>query len=205
MDCKQFREVLDLYVDGELSAAAAAAAAIHLDRCSSCKQAERQLLRLRANIKAAVARHQLPAGLQRDLEARFSTVKRSFALPAVLLAAFVLMAAFALPIPTVRGAAANLVEQVAFRLDTPRTLVLEGRLICRDCELQRMYGAMAACARKGHHGALETSDGKIWNLMENDRSDALIHNDALRGRKVRIRGKIYRRAGCLEVESYEVL
>ena len=78
-------------------------------------------------------------------------------------------------------------------------------MVCRDCELHDLYGATSMCHLKGHRGALKTADGKIWNLMEGERAEQLIHNALSLGKKVRIRGRLYRRAGCVEVESYEVL
>lgn len=39
MDCKQVREVLDLYVNGELSASAAAATSLHLAACEKASSA----------------------------------------------------------------------------------------------------------------------------------------------------------------------
>ncbi len=46
-DCKQMREVLDLYVDGELSPEATGVARLHINDCAACRPAERKLLLLR--------------------------------------------------------------------------------------------------------------------------------------------------------------
>lgn len=63
MDCKEFREILDLYVDQELSPDALGAAHIHLNECHSCRKVERQLLRLRVALKLTVSQHQPPPDL----------------------------------------------------------------------------------------------------------------------------------------------
>ena len=63
MDCKEFRESLDLYVDGELSADAMAAASVHLNECPACHRAKEELLRLRLALKSVVAQHQPPPNL----------------------------------------------------------------------------------------------------------------------------------------------
>jgi len=63
MDCKEFREVLDLYVDQELSFDASTAARIHLNECSTCRRAERELIRLRRALKLVVSQHQPSADL----------------------------------------------------------------------------------------------------------------------------------------------
>lgn len=74
MDCKEFREQLDAYVDGELRTAAASEAREHLKGCAPCSKAEAGLLRLRRSLKRAVERHQPPPELQgevlRSLRAR---------------------------------------------------------------------------------------------------------------------------------------
>lgn len=70
MDCKEFREVLDLYADEELSPDAMTAARLHLAGCASCRAAERELLRLRRALKLAVSKHQPPpelVGAVRDI------------------------------------------------------------------------------------------------------------------------------------------
>lgn len=201
MDCKQFREVLDLHVDGELSPEASASAQLHLSECPSCRRVEQQVLRMRSAVKAAVQCYDLPPALQRRIYAphRFQ-YRRLLATTAIagVLSLAVLIGA----LPGIRSRAANLLETAAFHLDGPRTVEIEGRVICRDCELKRMYNANVIVSSEGH-GALETADGKIWNFMENRTAAPLIQDKNLMGKTVRIRGKIYRRAGCVEVESYE--
>jgi hypothetical protein len=112
------------------------------------------------------------------------------------------MALFA---PEIRAAIANELEVAAFHLDDSRDTVMEGRLLCRDCLLKEEYGYHAMCPTRGHHGSLQTKDGKIWNILDGDASEDLIHNSALLGRSVRIHGRCFRRASSIEVDSYEIL
>ena len=78
MDCKEFRERLDLYVDGELSAAEAAEAGEHLKGCASCARAEAGLRRLKASLKRVVRRHQPPDVLESNvLRSRRAGVRRA--------------------------------------------------------------------------------------------------------------------------------
>jgi anti-sigma factor RsiW len=63
MDCKDFREALDLYVDGELAAEANSAAQLHEQECASCRKTAVALLRLRRQMKSVVAQHQPPPEL----------------------------------------------------------------------------------------------------------------------------------------------
>jgi anti-sigma factor RsiW len=60
MDCKEFREVLDLYIDGELAPERMTAARAHLSECAACERAEKELLRLRRALKLAVSQHEPP-------------------------------------------------------------------------------------------------------------------------------------------------
>jgi len=204
-DCKQMREVLDLYVDGELSPDATAAARLHLNDCTACRHAERELLLLREGVKSAVAQYRPPDHLAHWVHTRFRVSRRRRLVAALTVAAIlVLTMAGAMTLPSARGFVASAMEQFAFRLDTPRTVEIQGRIVCRECELKREYGSDVMVASQGH-GALETADGKIWNFMESKVSGPLLNDDSLQGKVIRLRGKIYRRAGCVEVESYEIV
>src|SRR5258708_5558850 len=53
MDCKKLREVLDAYVDRELSADAMAQADAHIAECGACRRAVEGLCRLREAVRVA--------------------------------------------------------------------------------------------------------------------------------------------------------
>lgn len=204
MDCKDFREAMDLYLDGELAEEAAAAADLHLAECERCRMACERLRALRTRLQEAVRVTPVPATLEARIRAQLFPRWRTgwAAALALLLLAALLWAGLS---PAARGYAAGAMESVAFRLDPPRLVELEGQLICRDCELKALYGAGTMCLLKGHRAALKTPDGKIWNLMEGEHTELLLHEASLRGRSLHIRGRLYRRAGCVEVQSYRVL
>jgi predicted anti-sigma-YlaC factor YlaD len=69
MDCKEFRESLDLYADGELAPEAEATARVHLHECAACRRAEAELLRLRRALKRTVAQQEPPPELVRRVAA----------------------------------------------------------------------------------------------------------------------------------------
>ncbi len=206
MDCKNLREVLDLYVDGELSPEATVQAEAHLAECHACRRAANRLQELRQAVKVAVSQYQpAPKLVDRVWKSTLSPWHRR---PAWILAATtaaLLIVALAVSAPQLRGTVANTLEAAAFRLDDSRSVVMEGLLLCRDCQLKKEYGYRAMCPLKGHHGTLQTKDGKIWNILDGDASEDLIHNSALLGRTVRIHGRCFRRASSIEVDSYEVL
>lgn len=206
MDCKNLREILDLYVDGELSPEATVLAEAHLAECHGCRRAADRLQGTRQAIKAAVSQYQpTPQLANRVRKSTLSPWYRrpAWALPVTTTA--LLIAALVVSASQLRGAVANTLEAAAFHLDDSRLVVMEGTLLCRDCQLKKEYGYRAMCPLKGHHGTLQTKDGKIWNILDGDASEDLIHNSALLGRTVRIHGRCFRRASSIEVDSYEVL
>ena len=69
MDCAQFREYLDGYLDHELDAVTAGALERHLQSCSSCKRA----YEARSSLRAAVGRHATYYTAAGDLARRVRT------------------------------------------------------------------------------------------------------------------------------------
>lgn len=204
MDCKELREVLDLYVDTELSAEAAATAELHLDECGSCRLAAEELLRLRRAVKEAVNQHEPPPELVERVRRSLVSRRRRVGVLVVAALALALLLLILGSTPSLRPALASGMEQIAFHLDEPQSVVLEGVVVCRECELYSLYGGPKERDLEGHQGALKTAGGKIWNFMEGEKASVLIHDESLIGKPVRVRARVYRRAGCVEVESYEI-
>jgi hypothetical protein len=205
MDCKNIREILDLYVDGELSPEANARAEAHLAECVACRNTVARLERLRQAVKTAVGQYRPTAQLVDQVRQSTISWRRRPTTWVPVVATALLIAVMALFAPEIRAAIANELEVAAFHLDDSRDTVMEGRLLCRDCLLKEEYGYHAMCPTRGHHGSLQTKDGKIWNILDGDASEDLIHNSALLGRSVRIHGRCFRRASSIEVDSYEIL
>jgi len=205
MDCKKLREVLDAYVDRELSPEAAAQAEAHIAECNACCGAVEALTGLRHAVRVAAGKPEAPAYLLDRVRRSLSpTWRRAPAVQAVA-ATLVLASVLTLFFPSVRGATASALDHIALKLDDSRHVVLEGKLLCRDCELEKQYGYHALCPLTGHHGAIVTSDGRIWNILEGTKSAELIHNSSLLGKKIRIEGVLYRKAGSLAVHHYQLL
>ena len=68
MDCKEFRQLLDLYVDGELSPEASFSALEHMESCVRCKRAHSQLLFLREAVKRVVKQSEPPSELVKKVK-----------------------------------------------------------------------------------------------------------------------------------------
>jgi hypothetical protein len=215
MNCKQFRESLDCYLDGELSAAASAAADAHRKECPQCDGAVRHLQELKATVRRTVGAATPPSDLDARIRAavagpwtRSFDALRSFGLrhsglALATVAVFVLAVTASTRAP-IGISAANAMDRLALRLDDTSPGVLEGRILCRDCELEHRYGVKASCKIIGHHGAIATADGHIWNIVEQRTSTALIHDERLLGKSVVVRGRLFRNARALAIESYEL-
>jgi hypothetical protein len=212
MDCKQFREILDCYADRELSVDAAAAADAHLRECAACARVAARLEMLRRAVRHVVADTPPP-----DLELRVRQSLQSVRSEGIgtrwggrvgLVAALLLVLAITGGVLTrehMQHTVAATIDGVVIRVADTGSVVLDGVVLCRDCELHRRYGVRAMCARIGHRGAIVTADGRIWNIVEQPVSTDLVHDDTLFGKRVRIRGRIFRAAGTIEINTYQIL
>ncbi len=215
MNCKQFRESLDCYLDGELSAEASAAADAHRKECPQCEHAVMRLQELKTAVRRTVSIATPPSDLDariraavgspwtRSLDAVRSFAPRRRALGLAAVAVFILAVTVSTRAPIDIGAA-NAMDRLALHLDETSPVVLEGKILCRDCELEHRYGVKASCKIIGHHGAIATADGRIWNIVEQGASAKLIHDDSLLGKRVVVRGRLFRNSRALVVESYEL-
>jgi hypothetical protein len=204
MTCTQFRDALDCYLDRELAAEAMAAADHHRAECPPCDRLAAAARELQTSVKRTVEAVPLPEGI--EARVRLATAPRwrqpAFWLPAA--AAVILMVLVGGMVrERVETGAANAMDQLALRLDGSSEVILHGMLLCRDCELQHRYGIEAPCKQIGHHGAIATADGRIWNLVEQKAAAQLIHDESLLGRQIVVRGRVFRGARALVVESYQ--
>src|SRR5258708_21709537 len=205
MDCKKLREVLDAYMDRELSPDAAAQAEAHIAECASCRRAVEGLTRLREAVKAAAGKPEAPVELMERVRGSVSPRWHRAAAIQAIAATLILTGLLTLFVPSVRGAAATALDFLSLKLDDNPPLFLEGKLICRACQPEKENGYHAMCALTGHHGWLQTSDGRLWGILEGNASEQLIHNSSLLGRRVKIQGRIFRKAGSIAVSGYELL
>lgn len=214
MDCRQCREHLDCYVDKELSAEASAAVDAHLAECAACARGCDRVRSLRRQVQRTVVAHQPPPELEaRIREALRPSVsvllqRRTGGVPWWLVAAatvLVTVAAVSVSASRVQGVVVAALDRAVVELSRPETVVLEGTVRCRDCDLKRQHGVATACDRLGHRGSLMTADGRLWNIVEQASSEALVHDPTLLGRRVRVRAEIFRESGSITVETFEIL
>ncbi|MGE3958172.1 MAG: anti-sigma factor [Vicinamibacterales bacterium] len=203
MTCTQFRDLLDAYVDRELASDALAAATAHRSGCPHCDRLAVQALDLKASVRRTVRAVDLPAGLEARVRASIAPRWQPWKLVAAAVLVFGL-AAGTIPHNRVERNAANAMDSMALRLDDSSAVVLTGTVLCRDCELEHRYGVEAPCRSIGHHGAIATDDGRIWNLVEQKAAHDLIHDESLLGRRIVVHGRIFRGARALVVERYQL-
>jgi hypothetical protein len=190
-------------MDRELSPEGMEAAERHRAECSACDRLGERALTMRSALRRTV----LADEPSPDLEKRIRTTinRRPMlrwgvgAAAAVLLLGVIGVGAYR---ARVEHGTANAMDRIALNLDGSSEVVLRGTLLCRDCELERRYGIEAPCRRIGHHGAIATADGHIWNLVDQKTAAELIHNEGLLGRQIVVRGHLFRGARTLVIESY---
>ncbi|MGE3957390.1 MAG: anti-sigma factor [Vicinamibacterales bacterium] len=202
MTCTQFRTVLDAYIDHELAPDAMAAAGAHRIACGHCDRLALRAIETKGAVQRAVMATELPPGLEMRVRAVAAPRWRRWQTAAAAVLVLGLTAGFATP-RRVESGAANAMDQMALRLDGSSAVVLTGTLLCRDCELEHRYGIKAPCKTIGHHGALATDDGRIWNLVEQKVAADLIHDESLLGRRVVVHGRIFRGARALVIDTYQ--
>jgi hypothetical protein len=204
MTCTQFRDALDCYLDRELAPEAMAAADRHRADCPTCGRLAATARELKTSVKRTVEAVPVPDRL--EARVRLATAPR-WTRPRAWLPAAAAVILMVLAGGVVRGrvetGAANAMDRLALRLDGSSEVVLHGVLLCRDCELEHRYGIEAPCKTIGHHGAIATADGRIWNLVEQKAAADLIHNERLLGRQIVVRGRLFRGARALVIESYQ--
>lgn len=212
MDCRQFREIADLYLDRELAPESQVAADHHLRDCPQCAGVVSHLTGMRTRLREHVRAQPVPPDLEARARLRIEPPARWFSVPAWAAAAAVLLVVGAASWMTLAGPAgarnsiARALETVSLRIGLPSEAVtLEATVLCRDCELEKRYGVRQMCETIGHHGALVTADGRIWNIVQQPESAALIEDQRMLGQKVRVHGVLYREAASVAVSSYEVL
>ena len=83
--------------------------------------------------------------------------------------------------------------------------IIKGKVICQGCTLKKEKGAKAQCSIYGHINAIKTKDGKIWTILENDKSTELINNHDYAGKDIEIKGKKFAEAQIIEVNTFKVL
>src|SRR5260370_25251127 len=115
MDCKKLREVLDAYVDRELSVDAATQAEAHIAECNTCRRAVENLARLREAVRTAAGKPEAPVELMERVQSSVSPRWHRAAAIQAIAATLVLSGAITLFFSSVRCEAATCSELLLFK------------------------------------------------------------------------------------------
>ena len=87
-----------------------------------------------------------------------------------------------------------------------RRVEIPGKVVCIGCTLQDQEGgADSQCTLHAKHAqGLLLDDGTLWTLVDNARGHAVITNERLRGREVKVFGWKFPKAQYVEVSRYRV-
>src|SRR5260370_8629827 len=116
MDCTKLREVLDAYVDRELSADAAARAEGHIAECGACRRAVEGLTKLREAVKTAAGKPEAPVELMERVRGSVSPRWHRAAAIQAIAATVILAGLLTLFLPSVRGVAATVPDFPSFEI-----------------------------------------------------------------------------------------
>lgn len=205
MECDRMKELIDAYVDRQLPHELAAQVKRHLTECNHCRRAAEGLTRLRNGVKIAAGEEETPAHLMERVRILLSRSRRRTLAARAFAITLILATSLLMFLTSGRVAATTALDYLVLKLDDSRQVVLEGKLLCRDCQLQMEYGYHAMCALTGHHAAIVTDEGRIWTILEGEKFPELNHPSALRGHRIRVEGRLYRKAGSLAVGRYQLL
>lgn len=206
MNCKNFRDRIYLFQADELSERERQACQAHLNACESCAdrlQIEETLLRV---LRAKLPRTPAPPGLETRVRASLRAQgERATGLPwfrtpwfAASAAALLLMAVL---VPSLIGD----------REDAPAgagvTVQEEVVVVDRDCDKAgRSVEDQRRCTHPLHINALKLAEGSYWTISP-DQTDFryLLLDRGVRGRKLVVRGELYRDAETIRLTEIERL
>lgn len=82
-----------------------------------------------------------------------------------------------------------------------RVDVFPGKLVCLRCDLAHAPGAVAQCAKEGHHHALMSDGGSMVHplLVTNEQMLQRINSAELHGKNVKVQGRYYPSIGSILV------
>ncbi len=214
--CQELEPLLTAYVDGELLGQENKTVEEHLKQCRHCqKQIEQQsalkkLLReryrmettpahVRARIRRWLSSNQPVPGFLELLGEAFTLHRFKGALALMTLLFFI-------GYPYLRGVVHPSEQVEGFALGPDQVelkpVEVEGEVLCVDCELLDKANLPHA-HDADHRMGIKTPAGKIWNIIPSGKGKALLHNDQLIHKRLRVKGYAYPGGVYLNVERYQ--
>ncbi len=197
MDHEYWEERLQGYVDNELGPADRIAVQSHVDACPECRTNHNYFQCLKKRLKVHARTIEIPKSVEARLNRLFAGKRNPFLQPryfgAALALAAVLVLGFLLP---------DLWQEPYRFVDS----VLEGKVICHDCEVADRAGVKkGSLCREGHHMGLKTVEGDLWRFASDQQGYSFVTDMSLIGKQVRIYGQTLSPEHLVRIKNLEKL
>jgi hypothetical protein len=210
MSCKETRQRMTPYIDGELLDPQRQVIDEHLEECSSCARRAAFEKNFNLTLREGLGEVEVPAGViarvRRGIAGEARSTSRGFfgrwvmhplagyATAAELLVALVLPAALG-GAPGIGG------WQTLFQA----VHVTSGTLVCVECDRAHMTAEeQQKCRRFNHHTGVKTADGQYWNIVHRGAGAELNERPELRGSDVKFEAEAFLKIHTLDVQSYSL-
>lgn len=209
--CSQIEPLLAGYVDGELADSETKQVESHLNLCRMCGDALQDQrtakTTLHQHYRQDVAPVHLRVRLRHELAKAVARQTGFFESLAGLVTAHKVKSAFAALALVVLLALpySGWLEQTSSS-GGPTYVLVEGQIVCLDCEIMHEAGHNKEC-HDYHHMGLRDGQGNLWRIVDSEQGADLITNRQLIGQRYRLEG--YTLPGSLQqnidVRRYEHL
>lgn len=209
--CSQIEPLLAGYVDGELADSETQQVESHLSACRMCGDALEDQQTAKTNVRQHYRQDTAPVHLRvrlrQELAKAVAQQTGFFESLAGLVSAHKIKSAFATLALVVALALpySGWLEQTSNPVG-PTYVLVEGQIVCLDCEIMHEAGHDRKC-HDYHHMGLRDLQGKLWRIIDSDQGAELITNRQLIGQRYRLEG--YKLPGSLQlnidVRRYEHL
>ena len=203
MDCRNARENLTWYLDGELGPETLSDLGTHLDGCASCSELSARERKFNRELRRKAPLRPIPPDLSDRISGALLRDSRpvATALQPILRLRFALAAVIALVFLV--GASSSLIrpDGVLHAWIAPGAPVTEmaGMIVCIGCEGQDPDHPVPHV----HRNVLKSASGRFWTILETDRTRDLLASPSHWGQKVVLHGTFFERTGAVAVASLE--
>lgn len=215
-DCHYFAPLITGLIDNELDAAHLQEVTQHLEKCPDCKHQYVTEMDLKAIVKERFTFFKAPSYLQPRIRRQlvrngetpsFWELLHSLFIYRPAAASFALaLIAFLVVFPTYQMVAEQtrlhkiqVVEQIS------EAGVLEGQIICIDCEFAPKQNGAPKHDPATHRSGLKMVDGTVWSFIHTAASDDLLHNPKYLRKEAKIYGTVFTNSHFVYVKKFEVL
>ena len=207
MTCKEIRERLIFFLDGELALSETHRIESHLDACQECSTVAASEGNFRETL-GGMEYHRTPPGLETRIRSALDAGKdrsrfawgMAWLLSRQVLGAAVAVLFVALVVvsrPGLREAGGT--PEIFSTLEAA-TGSVKGELVCAGCAPMGVsIEDQRHCRKFGHVTGLRAGDGTIWRFVERPKISDLLYDPPRRGTRVDVEGRIYQEIQYIDV------